>query len=711
MDSNKSLGQLHRLARLYGVQTAFYGVRHRRHTAAAESLLAALKALGAPVASLSDVAAARRERVQAVRQQIIAPVTVAWDGTQPVILVTLPPEIADAPCTGRLERESGESTEWKFQPADLPVIARRETEGRRYVTGKLTLPESLPYGYHKFIFMIKGKVAETMIISAPRRTFSPPAGENSRVWGAFLPLYALKTGQDWGSGDYSGLGALADWMAREGGNYVGTLPLLPVFLDKPYDPSPYAPVSRLLWNEFYVDINNIPELSRCPPAQEYLHSPSFTAEIAALREQSLVDYRGIMFLKRKVMEQLSRCLTNSGAACVKEFRRFIQENPPVEDYARFRAVMEKQDKSWSSWPKRLRDGDLRATDYEEDVKNYHLYAQWQARQQVGELAEKARQKGVTLYFDLPVGVHPDGYDVWRNRDIFAEDVSAGAPPDPVFTTGQNWGFPPLHPEKIRAQGYRYVIDYLRHHLQYAAMLRIDHVMGLHRLYWIPRGIEAKQGVYVRYHAEELYAILAVESHRHRSIIIGEDLGIVPGYIRPGMARHGLHRMYILYYELADSAARLPRRIPRSSIAALNTHDMPPFASFWEGADINENVRLGLLNEKEGGVEKENRRTTKAALKAFLQSNSFLKKAANGTRSAFKACLAFLSASEAHAVIINVEDLWLETQAQNIPGTGDKFPSWQRKARYALEEFCRDEEVSDILREVDSLRKRKKRSER
>jgi 4-alpha-glucanotransferase len=216
---------------------------------------------------------------------------------------------------------------------------------------------------------------------------------------------------------------------------------------------------------------------------------------------------------------------------------------------------------------------------------------------------------------------------------------------------------------------------------------------------------------VRYRPEDLYAILAVESHRHRSIIVGEDLGIVPGYIRPTMARHGLHRMYISYYELADSVTRTPRRVPRKCVASLNTHDMPPFASFWEGEDIRENVRLGLLSEKESEAEKENRRVIKAALTTFLRDNGFLKKAGNGTRAALQACLAFLSASQAHTVLINMEDLWLENQAQNIPGTGDRLLNWRRKARYRLEEFCCMSEINDILREVADLRKRIKRQVR
>jgi len=581
----KNIRQLYRLAGLHNVQTGYFGMRNIRHYASADSLLAVLKELGAPVASMNDVPAAIREAELAKRRKIIEPVTVAWNGARPLIKLTLPAGISEKTRDARLELESGESLEWQFPVNELPVIESGEAENFKYVVRKLTLPQRLPFGYHKLILHGSGKSCETLIICAQRSAYSPADIGTARNWGTFLPLYALKTGSDWGSGDYSGLNALADWTAGEGGSVVGTLPLLPAFLDNPYDPSPYAPVSRLLWNEFYVDINKVPELASCPQAGEMARS--FAAEINSLRSRGQVDYRCIMSLKRRVMERCVQHLKAAGGTRHEEFQSFIRETPLVEDYARFRAVMEKQGKPWGAWPEHLRDGNLQDNDGDEAVKNYHLYAQWQAHCQIGEAADNARRKGVSLYFDLPLGVHPDGYDVWRYRDIFAKDISTGAPPDPVFTTGQNWGFPPLHPENIRAQGYRYVRDYIRHHMRSAAMLRIDHVMGLHRLYWIPRGIEASQGVYVHYHTSEFYAVLNLESQRCRSVIIGEDLGIVPGYVRTTMARHGLHRMYILNFELADNAGRTPRSIPRNCIASLNTHDMPSFAGFWESAYIME----------------------------------------------------------------------------------------------------------------------------
>ncbi len=639
------------------------------------------------------------------------PVTVACNGERPVIKVCFPSELADASITCRLELESGELSTWKWPANALPVLESVDVEGKHYVMKKLILPESLPWGYHKLVIEVKGNSCETLIISAPQKTYSPSGDGERRMWGAFLPLYALQSRDSWGSGNYATLGALAERVARAGGNIVATLPLLPVFLDNPFDPSPYAPVSRLLWNEFYVDITKVSEFNVCESAQALVQSDSFRMVIKELREKPMVDYRALMSLKRQVMEELCRCLFSSNTVRLEEFKRFIKANPLIEKYASFRAVMEKRHVPWPAWPQRIRDGVIHESDYDEATRNYHMYAQWLAHQQVQELSENSRGKGVKMYFDLPLGVHADGYDVWHQRGIFATNVTVGAPADAVFTNGQNWGFPPLHPESIREQGYRYVVDYLRHHLRYADVLRIDHVMGMHRLFWIPQGFDAGQGVYVRYRPDELYAILALESHRHRSIIVGEDLGIVPSYVRPTMARHGLHRMYVLYYELADKASETLGHIPRNAVVSLNTHDMTPFASFWQGADIEERMGLGLLDEKGARKERKTRRAIKNALIAYLRNKKFLRKIDSGSRAVLKACLAYLSASRARIVLVNLEDLWLETRSQNVPGIGDKFPSWQRKARYWLEEFFHIKEVSDTLKEIDRLRKQETGKER
>lgn len=703
--NNKTLtGYLYQLARLYNVQTAYYNVAHHRQQASIEGLLAVIRALGAPVVSLDDTASALRERRQALRQRMLEPVTTAWNGKCPVIKVCVPASMADASWLGHLDMEDNRRKTWQWRAADLPVLESSDIEGRRYLVKGITLPENLPWGYHKFFLEIQGNTGETLIISAPVKTYLPSADPEDWIWGTFLPLYALHTQNSWGIGDYSSLEALADWVSYLGGEVVATLPLLPTFLDEPFEPSPYAPVSRLMWNEFYIDIDRVPELAECPQAQELLPSLPFKSEGKELRDLPLVDYRRLMTLKRRVLEECSHYLITKRSSRFRDFQGFIQANPIVEDYARFRAAIERQHALWPFWEQRLRDGTLREGDYDEGAKNYYIYAQWLARQQVQALSKKSRDKETILYFDLPLGTHPKGYDVWRERRIFGSDMSVGAPPDAVFTRGQDWVFPPLHPEKIREQGYRYIIDYLRHHLQQAGMLRIDHVMGLHRLFWIPKGLDASHGVYVHYRAEELYAILALESHRYRSIIVGEDLGTVPSYVRPEMASHGLHRMYVVHYELACNPRKPLGRIPSNIVASLNTHDMPTFAAFWQGLDIQERLSMGLLDKKGAQVERRTRQACKDALISFLRNKNLLKEDSAEILDILRACLLFLSSSQARTVLVNLEDLWLETRPQNVPGTGDEHPNWRRKARYALEEFCQLPEVRDTLKEIDRRRK-------
>jgi len=704
MSPTSSIHFLHHLARLYGIQTAYYDVCHHRQQAPTESLLAILRSLGAPIATRQDIASAWRERRQVLWQQLVEPVIVAWDGRPPVIQVRLPPVAAEATLNCHLKLETGEQQSWEWRGVDLPVVKAAKIEGIQYVVKQLRLPSRLPWGYHRLILEMPGRHEEALIISAPLKAYLPPDGPENRTWGVFIPLYALQTERSWGSGDFSDLEALMTWVATIEGRVIATLPLLATFLGGIPEPSPYLPASRLLWNEFYLDINRVPELQKCPPAQAILESLSFRKEIKALRHSSLVDYHRQMALKRRVLEELCRYFFAESSNYPEALHRFIEAHPVVEDYARFQATCEKQRKSWQLWPQPSQGGALRAGDYNEENRRYHLYVQWLAHQQIGDIAKKARGKGLQLYLDLPLGVHPSGYDVWRQRDAFILDVSAGAPPDTVFTKGQDWEFPPLHPEKIREQGYRYIIACLRHHLQHAGILRVDHVMGLHRLFCIPRGLEASQGVYIRYRAEELYAILALESHRNKAIVVGEDLGTVPPYVKPTMKRHGLHHMYVVHYELAANPRKGLSPISHSSVASLNTHDMPPFAAFWRGLDIEQRHKLGLLDKESAQKERLTRRDIIKVVSTFARRRGWLKGSDVDTSAAVRACLSLLAASQSRLVLVNLEDLWLETQPQNVPGTKGKYPNWRRKACYSFEKFCQMPQVLDTLRNVNKIRK-------
>lgn len=301
--------------------------------------------------------------------------------------------------------------------------------------------------------------------------------------------------------------------------------------------------------------------------------------------------------------------------------------------------------------------------------------------------ERLAQKG-GLYLDFPLGVNPAGEDLKNYPDIFAKGVSVGAPPDAFFTKGQNWGFPPFHPEALRASKYEYFRAAIANHVKHADILRIDHVMGLHRLFWIPEGFEAKDGVYVRYDDEELYAILLVESNRHRCAIVGEDLGTVPEYVPKAMARHGLRRMFVVQYE-AKPDQPLPEP-SRMSVASINTHDMPTFAGFWSGKDIDDRIEQGLLDEDGAKNERESREKIKDQIVKQVGEGDVLEN-----------LLRFLASSPAEVVLVNLEDLWGETEPQNVPGVPEK--SWRQIFQLSLEEAKRDERVRRVLKTVAEAR--------
>jgi 4-alpha-glucanotransferase len=303
-----------------------------------------------------------------------------------------------------------------------------------------------------------------------------------------------------------------------------------------------------------------------------------------------------------------------------------------------------------------------------------------------------------------VGVPHDSFDAWYFRDLFLSGFSVGAPPDTFFRKGQKWGFPPVHPERARADGYRYFIDTLRSHLEYAGMLRLDHIMGLHRLYWIPEGFDADQGAYILNRAKELYAILVLEAHRSGATFIGEDLGTVPRAVRAVMKRRGVGRMYVLQSELRADPSRAAGTVESDCLASLNTHDMPPFAAFWRDEDTRLLQSLGHLDEQAAGKIAAERGDHRNALMTYLEDEGRLKKGDLEISAITDASHRLLAASDASMVMVNLEDLWQEERPQNVPGTTHENPNWRRKSAYSLEDIKRSKGVGARLRELDLLRK-------
>jgi 4-alpha-glucanotransferase len=715
---------LRKLARIYGVQGAYNDITGRRRTASEEELTATLHALGVDTENPFE---AWRARALELWGQLAEPVVVAWDGAAATLGLRLP--------AGRdvtVEAELSGIRSWSTRWSKLPLDESADVEGQVHEIRTLTLPPNLPVGYHSLRIQAGGREQTTLVIAAPSQAYLGDL-RHRRLWGVFAPIYALRSESDWGAGDYTHMEHLGEWVAELGGGIVATLPFCASFLDTLFAPSPYAPASRLFWNELFVDP------ARAPGAPEHPETLVDAHAIQKLRAAPLVDYRAAWTQKRRVLEQLCERLFQTGGS--PSFDAFLERRPAATDYARFRAATERFGRPFRDWPSPQREGQLRAGDWDPAVERLHLYIQWLADTQIDALAEKARLKGPGLYVDLPLGVHDCGYDAWRYQDLYVKHVNVGAPPDSLFTGGQNWGFPPLHPIRCREDRYAHVIEYLGHITRKAGILRIDHVMGLHRLFWIPWSIDTRRGVYVRYPAEELYAILSVESHRNRCLIVGENLGTVPTYVNREMRRHGFHTMYVLQYVLAGK--RLAP-VSKASVASLNTHDMPPFAAYWRGMDIDDRRDLGLMDQGERADEHRERQEVKQRLVSQLREGGWLDGAAQAQavprrarrsdtdidsvddgaaqaqavpRRARRsdtdidsvdvvrdACTSFLGASKARMVLVNLEDLWLETVPQNVPGIGDdRRPVWRRRLRLTLDEARSRSATTAPLSRLDAVR--------
>ena len=702
---------LNRLARLHGIQASYTdgcGVRRR---ASAASLQALLRALGAPLASVRqrDIAEATRARLRARWARPVEPVLIAWSGRGADFLLRIPETSRGILARCRLRLEDGRTRYWTVRAGRAPAVESGAVDGTRYVARRSPLPRRLPHGYHNLHVEIGARTWSALVVAAPLRGYD----DGERSWGAFLPLHALHSADSWGIGDLSDLDALAGWVGSQGGRTVALLPALAAFLgDRPFEPSPYLPVSRLFWNELHVDPRRLPEFDRCEPARRLVASRAFRRRVDALRAAPLVDYREAMALRREVIELLARSLDEHPDRRREELRAWAGRHPVAHEYAAFRAIGERLERPWPAWPAAMRPEEIRVESADGDAIRYHVYAQWAAARQVAQLARDNQARGVGLYLDVPVGVHPDGFDVWRHPALFARDAALGAPPDPLFADGQDWSAPPPHPEAARQDRYAYFRAALAHQMAPATAVRLDHVMGLHRLFWIPRGGTAADGAYVRYQADELYAIVCLESHRHRTRVVGENLGTVPRYVDAALSRHGLARLHVAQFGIAPSAPDPLPRVPRRAFACVNTHDTPTFAGFLAGRDIDERERRGELDADRAGRERRRRDAEVSALRHMLgpgrddnngarahrtPSGSDSVATAGGSRkdepqpvqaadaNLLQACLERLARSAASDTIVNIEDLWLEPEPQNVPGTGPRaYPNWRRRARYGLE---------------------------
>jgi 4-alpha-glucanotransferase len=723
-----------RLARLAGVAASYEDAWHRRRPVAPETLRALLAAMGFAVASDSEIADSAAALVAAARRELLPPVVTA-PADAPVVPVTVAAEESGRLAWG-LALESGEQREGAAPVEALGVLAEARDGARWHRRLALALGGPLPTGYHRLAVMLGSRHAETTFIVAPPRCHLG-ALDGTPWWGITAQLYGLRSRRNAGIGDFSDLAALAEGAARRGAQTLGINPLHALFPAAPRHASPYSPSSRLFLNPLYIDLEAVPDFAESVAAQAWRAAPETRALLAIARADDLVDYERVAAIKGPAFDALhasfaERHLGPGEAARTERgvaFRRFQREGgKSLAVYATFTALHEHivgagGSFRWRDWPAPLRDVAspavaALAAEHRQRIER-HQYLQWEAERQLGAAARAGAAAGLALglYRDLAVGVDPDGADAWADPGLMVAGAAVGAPPDLLNRRGQDWGLAPVNPAMLSRQAYAPFIAALRANMRHAGLLRIDHVMALKHLYWVPRGASPAAGAYVAYPFEDLRRILALESVRQGCGVIGEDLGTVPAGFRETMQDSGVLSYRILLFErAADGGFAPPEAYPALATASVATHDVATLRGFWLGRDLDWRRDLGLYASAEQAQEdeRERRRDRRRLLAALLAAGTLSEDAASHLLPAentpiyapelASAVHRFLGSSSARLVLMQLEDALAQLDQANLPGTVAEHPNWRRKLSLAIDQILADPLFLRLTAEIDAARR-------
>ncbi len=727
------------LAARYGIATEYHDIWGTLHATSDETRRALLSAMQQP---LNDDPALLLQGLEDEEwHDPLPPVLVVRSGEVLRVPLSLPAADAHRPHRWTLRREGGETHTVEFTPAALPQLGQRRCASGEFLRFALDLPSIDVTGYHRLELDLPDNCDRpTMpLIVVPPSCYQPDSirddgGQGGRVWGPSVQLYGICSQRNWGIGDFTDLRNLIDLAADAGAGIVGVNPLHAMFPDDPARISPYSPSSRAFTNILYLDVEALPEFRECAAAQEMVASESFQARLHHLRAEELVNYPDVAAAKREVLELLfghfrtHHLAHNSERA--RAFREFRwMQGSVLENQARFEALQEHfraQDSNvwgWPAWPETYRDpaapavAEFAASNAER--VDFFAWLQWLADAQLSEVGRQSWLRGlaVGLYQDLAVGVNPGGAEAWSWQDVFAAGAYAGAPPDDFNLFGQDWGLPPFIPHRLREVAYAPLIEVLRANMRHAGALRIDHVMGLARVFWVPAGMAATHGAYVAYPLQDMLGIVALESQRNRCLVIGEDLGTVPEGLRPRLASAGFLSYHpFLFERCEDGTFKPPADYPRQALVAASTHDLPTLHGLWRGADLDTRAALQLFPSE---AQRENlvasRTQDRARILMALEHEHLLPEGAGIhpvsvpelTQLFVQAIHAYLARTPAQLLVVQPEDILGIAEQTNLPGSrDDQHPNWRRRLTLDLEEWRNDERfksLAEVLRRERSVR--------
>lgn len=701
---------LEKLAAFSGIDPYYYDNWGNQHVTSVETKKAILTAMG-----LEGTEAELRERQLRPWCRLIEPVMVVSVNSQPPYIPAYFPleegREKDVTLTCRIEDETGNTR--SLQLYGVTVAESITIEGTRYVRVEIPNETSRALGYYNLTVACRTPDNELTglmrLIITPDGCYSP-----ERTWGISINLYAIRSRRNWGIGDLGDLKDIIRWVSEDlGGGFVGISPLHAIPNQMPYGISPYSPSSRLYKNFIYLDIETISSLPG-----KLVESLEFSREIEGLRGKELIDYENVAAIKKKALRNAFSAF-NPNTPEGREFNHYIEnEGKALVSFATFMAIEEHLKKEnpnlhrWQDWPEPYQNPDGPAVaefkkTHGADVLFYQ-FIQWLIDRQLKDASDLANELGmaVGLYGDLAVGSSGEGGDAWSYPDVFAFGVNAGAPPDAFNLSGQNWGFPPLIPERLRESGYELFIQTIRKNLKYTGAIRIDHALGLFRLFWIPAGTAPHEGTYVRYPYEDLLRIIALESVRNRAVIIAEDLGTIGEEVRETLFRFGMLSCRLFYFERDWSKATFlpPDAYPETALAAVTTHDLPTIHGYWTARDIEVKKRLGIYPDETAWQRDLNERQRDKqfmldALGDFLPKgfSQDARAVPEMTHELSLSVHTYLARTPCKLVAVSLDDIMAVVDQQNMPGTIEMHPNWRQKAPLELHKLFEQRQVKALAR--------------
>nr|WP_202627929.1 4-alpha-glucanotransferase [Cellulomonas sp. APG4] len=663
------------LAARHGVVPDFWDFAGGHRAVPEQTLVAVLGALGVDASTPERVEVALADADDEPWRRMLPPVVVLRAGQRPHVPVHV--DHGD-PVEARLELdpEAG-GGERHVEQVDV-YVPPRTVDGRLVGRATLEIPDDLPLGWHTLVVESAGTTARCTVVVTPQRLELGPGLTERRAWGFMTQLYSVRSRRSWGVGDLADLRDIA-WLAgrRCGADFVLINPLHAAEPVPPLTPSPYLPTTRRFMDPQYIRVEDVPEVAYLPVAERSLIE--WQAEVARplSTEPGPIERDPAWSAKRTALEIVFAA--PRAAAREAAFRSFrAEQGQGLEEFATWCAITEHFGDE--AWPEGADDvgSDVvrRLREQLADRVTFYCWLQWVADEQLATAQRAARAGGMRIgvMHDLAVGVHPEGADAWAMRDVLAQRVSVGAPPDMYNQQGQDWSQPPWRPDALARAAYRPYRDMLRTVLRHAGAIRIDHVIGLFRLWWIPQGTSARDGAYVRYDHEALVGILCLEAHRAGALVIGEDLGVVEPWARDYLNERGVLGTSVLWFERDGDAPMAPEHYRRLALATVTTHDLPPTAGYLAGEHVDLRDRLGLLTEPVEEVRAAARHE-RAQMVGLVGERGFIG-ADPSERQLVEALHRLVMDSPSVLVGVSLADAVGERRAQNQPGTDQEYPNWR-----------------------------------